>query len=73
MSSTVFLDAAPIVSDLLAACPQLRVLVTSREALRLHGEQEVPVSALSIPPADARSLAVLAAWKRGRYPCNACG
>ena len=29
------------------------------------------MSALSIPPADARSLAVLAASKRGRYSCNA--
>src|SRR5690349_10035612 len=35
------LDAAPVTADLLAACPLLKVLATSREALRLSGEHEV--------------------------------
>jgi len=43
------LAAAPIVSQLLANCPYLTVLVTSRAALRLSGEQEFAVPALQIP------------------------
>ena len=34
------LDAAPLVTDLLAASPKLTVLATSREALHLSGEFE---------------------------------
>jgi len=47
------LDAAPLVSELLAAAPGLQVLVTSREALRLYGEHEFPVSPLRFPALDA--------------------
>jgi predicted ATPase/class 3 adenylate cyclase len=48
------LDAAAFVSELLAAAPRLRVVVTSRAPLRLHGEHEFPVPPLRIP--DARHL-----------------
>ena len=37
--------AAPLVADLLAACPRLTVLATSRVPLRLSGEHEFPVAA----------------------------
>jgi predicted ATPase/DNA-binding CsgD family transcriptional regulator/Tfp pilus assembly protein PilF len=43
------LEVAPLVSDLLAAAQGLRVLVTSREALRLYGEHEYPVPPLRLP------------------------
>lgn len=41
--------AAPLVSDLLDATADLRVLVTSREPLRLRGEREMPVPPLATP------------------------
>ena len=48
------LPAASLVSDLLAGCPRLRVLATSREPLRIRGEQIVPVAPLrQAPAADA--------------------
>jgi predicted ATPase/class 3 adenylate cyclase len=40
-------DAATGLSDVLAACPNLRLLVTSRELLRIPGEQ-----AYSVPPLE---------------------
>jgi predicted ATPase/DNA-binding CsgD family transcriptional regulator len=50
------IESAPLVSDLLSACPRLKVLVTSRESLRLTGEQEYPVPPLSLPIADTLSI-----------------
>jgi predicted ATPase/DNA-binding CsgD family transcriptional regulator/class 3 adenylate cyclase len=44
------LPVASLVSSLLAACPQLKVIATSREPLRLRGEREFPVSHLPLPP-----------------------
>ncbi|UCC53463.1 MAG: AAA family ATPase, partial [Anaerolineaceae bacterium] len=43
------IDAAPLVSDLLSAAPGVKALVTSREALRVYGEQEYAVPPLSLP------------------------
>jgi predicted ATPase/DNA-binding CsgD family transcriptional regulator len=55
-------DAAPDVGQVLAACPRLRVLATSRERLRLSVEQEFPVPPLAMPaPTDVADLCCLAA------------
>jgi predicted ATPase/DNA-binding CsgD family transcriptional regulator len=48
--------AAGPVSELLAACPRLRILSTSRIPLRIRGEREYPVDPLGLPvPADLTS------------------
>ncbi len=44
-------DAAPELSSLLAACPNLKLLVTSRELLRVQGEVEYAVPPLAQPEA----------------------
>ncbi len=41
--------AAVHVADILAACPILKVMVTSRMTLRIRGEQEYPVPPLAVP------------------------
>jgi predicted ATPase len=45
--------AAPVIHDLLIACPNLKVLVTSRVRLRLPGEHLVSVLPLALPDAAA--------------------
>jgi predicted ATPase len=52
-------QAAPLVGDLLASCPGVKVLVTSRVALRLRGEHEFPVPPLTLPDLAAGPDAVL--------------
>src|SRR4051812_5037720 len=68
------LPVAPLVSDLMALCPQLKVLVTSRVLLRVTGEYALPVPPLTLPdvgghvPIDAlmRSEAVQLFAQRGK-------
>jgi predicted ATPase/DNA-binding XRE family transcriptional regulator len=43
------LPAAPFLADLLAVCPWVKLLVTSRSALRLSGEHEYAVPMLALP------------------------
>lgn len=54
--------AAPQVADLLAACPQLKVVVTSREVLHVQAEREFAVPPLALP--DPKRLSDLAALSR---------
>lgn len=50
------ITAAPVISELLAGCAGLNILVTSRTHLRVRGEHEVPVAPLDIPAAGDADL-----------------
>jgi predicted ATPase/DNA-binding CsgD family transcriptional regulator len=54
------LAAGEFVSDLLTACPQLRIVVTSRAPLHVSGEQEFPLGPLRLPTDDGTVAAVSA-------------
>ncbi|TMF65693.1 MAG: adenylate/guanylate cyclase domain-containing protein [Chloroflexi bacterium] len=47
-------DAAGLPASLLQASPKLKVIVSSRAALRSYGEQEFPVEPLDLPDPKAR-------------------
>jgi predicted ATPase len=49
------LDAAPLLTDLLASCANLNVIVTSRAVLRVSGEHDFEVPPLAVPTRAARS------------------
>ena len=50
------ISAAPLVTELLAACGELKILVTSREALRVSGEREYLVPPLALPDLTKQPL-----------------
>ncbi len=58
-------EAAPTVAELLSACPRLKLLVTSREALHVGGEHLYAVPPLSLPQVghDPPTAAELAAYE----------
>ena len=56
-------SAAIVVAEVLAACPLLEVLATSRGCLRLSGEHEFPVAPLASPdPGHRHDLDALGAY-----------
>jgi predicted ATPase/DNA-binding XRE family transcriptional regulator len=53
------LEAAPHIADIVASCPGVRVMVTSRERLRLRGEHVLLINPLPTP--DPRALSPIEA------------
>ena len=51
--------AATLIDDILAACPRVVVLATSREALAIPDEVQVPVGPLEVPPESTSARQVL--------------
>src|SRR5665811_769964 len=43
-------DAAPVLVELLGACPHVTLLVTSRAPLRVSGERVYPIPPMALPP-----------------------
>lgn len=66
------LGAASVVAEILAACPSLTVLVTSRTTLHLRGEHLFTVAPLAIPTAEeaASSIEALAQVDAVRCFCQ---
>ena len=52
-------EAAPAVSAILAACPQVTLLTTSRTILHVYGEHDVPVPPLAVDTARIATVADL--------------
>jgi predicted ATPase/DNA-binding CsgD family transcriptional regulator len=52
---------ADLVATLLAKCPALQILATSRAPLQVRGEQELPIEPLPLPVAGEASLDALTA------------
>ena len=50
------MDGSPFVSDLLAACPELKIIVTSREVLKLEEEWVKDLEGLQYPPSITMTL-----------------
>lgn len=50
------IEAAPLTAELLAACPNLKLIITSRESLRVPGEWLYRVPLLTIPDAAQADL-----------------
>ncbi|HUS15165.1 MAG TPA: LuxR C-terminal-related transcriptional regulator [Chloroflexia bacterium] len=61
--------AAPLIADLLGACPRLAVLTTSRAPLRVRGEYEFPVLPLALPESGALGAGPLVVMEQ--YPAVA--
>jgi predicted ATPase/class 3 adenylate cyclase len=54
------MEAASEVSALVASSSSLKVVVTSREALRIEGEREFPLHPLALPSLDSEPTEILA-------------
>jgi predicted ATPase/class 3 adenylate cyclase len=69
-------EAAPRLSELLASCPNVNLLVTSREPLRIPGEQAYPVPALEPDEGTelfvARARAALPSFVTGAAVTELC-
>ena len=50
------IGAATIVAELLVSCSRVKILVTSREPLRIRGEQEFPLGPLDLPDLPSLSM-----------------
>jgi len=61
--------AAPDLTELLAACPQVKILVTSRAALHIQGEHEVVVPPLGLP--EREHIELLDCTVLAQYPAIA--
>ena len=72
-ASTCWTPAPRLADALLRACPGLRVLATSREALGLTGESRLARPALAgALPGGGRAAAPRGARPRGGCPCGRC-
>lgn len=60
------IDAAGGMVELLQHCPDLKMLVTSREALRVRGEYLYPIPPLTLPNGGGKSAEIVAGYESVR-------
>ena len=79
--------AAPLVVRLVAACPRVKVIVTSRSVLRVSGERDIPVidagsrftavtlrgGGLFVVDSTATPMAIVAEYDAATVSQNGCG
>lgn len=53
------IGVAPLVAQLMAAAPRIKLLATSRIPLQIRGEREYPLGTLPVPPMELLPLEVL--------------
>jgi predicted ATPase/DNA-binding SARP family transcriptional activator len=58
--------AAEFAAAVLAACPQIRIIATSRQPLRIDGETLFPVPPLPVPPVPSPSAVLVASYESVR-------
>jgi predicted ATPase/transcriptional regulator with XRE-family HTH domain len=56
----ILAGVAPFVEALLSACPQVRIIATSREVLNISGEKQLPVTPLAYPSEDTSEKNIIA-------------
>ena len=66
-------DAGPLITELLAAAPELQALVTSRFVLHLTGEHEYPVPPLAVPDLEHDDEQALAGNEAVELSAACCG
>lgn len=64
-------DADPDIAELLATCPRLIILVTSRAALHISGEHEFPLLPLALPDGTS-PLAIHELTQYAAVPIEPC-
>lgn len=58
------IDAAPVIGDLIAGAPNLKIMASSRELLRIYGEHKYPVPPLGLPEkAQQQTVAVISQYE----------
>jgi predicted ATPase/DNA-binding CsgD family transcriptional regulator len=65
------IETAPLISGFLSAAPGLKVLVTSRQVLRIYGEQEYCVPPLAVPDLESvKGLRALSQYEAVELFCQ---
>ena len=62
--------AAVLAGQVLAGCPRIRILATSRQPLRIDGETLYPVAPLLVPPGQDDLAAAVASYGSVRLLCD---
>jgi len=67
----VIAEVRTVAAVLLRACPEVRILATSREGLNISGEEVYRMASLAVPPPGATLTPQTGFWnRRGSTPAR---